>query len=193
MVEMTISIVLLLTLTLGFVDFGYAFYQWNAANKAVQVGARRASISDPVAPEVRSAGPTSAPGDPVPVNAYDFICTGGGPCSSGTYTAANFNRIFCGDATANADGTCAALTGVQRPGMYHFFPRLRPANVVVRYTATGLGYQTRPGGAVPTITVRLQTLTFQFFFLSGLMGFTNITMPSMLSTVTGEDMRSTAP
>ena len=49
MVEMAIAMTLLLTLTLGFVDFGYAFYQWNAATKAVQVGARLASISDPVA------------------------------------------------------------------------------------------------------------------------------------------------
>jgi hypothetical protein len=48
-------------------------------------------------------------------------------------------------------------------------------------------------GPVPTITVSLQDVTFQFFFLSGLLGFTDITMPSMLSTVTGEDMKSTAP
>lgn len=86
-----------------------------------------------------------------------------------------------------------ARTGTQRPGMYHFFPRLRPANIVIRYTATGLGYQTRPGGAVPTITVSLQTLPFQFFFLGGLLGFTNINMPSMLSTVTGEDMKNGPP
>jgi hypothetical protein len=46
---------------------------------------------------------------------------------------------------------------------------------------------------VPTVTISLQDLNFQFFFLSGLLGFNDITMPSMLSTVTGEDMRSTAP
>ena len=34
MVEMAIAMPLLLTLLLGFVDFGYAFYQWNAASKA---------------------------------------------------------------------------------------------------------------------------------------------------------------
>jgi hypothetical protein len=77
--------------------------------------------------------------------------------------------------------------------MCHFFPRLQPANIRVTYTASGLGYWTRPGGPIPTITVSLQNVNFQFFFLSGLLGFTDITMPSMLSTVTGEDMRSTAP
>jgi Flp pilus assembly protein TadG len=44
MVEMAIVASLLFIVVLGFVDFGYAFYQWNAANKAVQVGARLARV-----------------------------------------------------------------------------------------------------------------------------------------------------
>ena len=59
MVEMAIAMTLLLTLTLGFVDYGYALYQWNAATKAVQAGARLASISDPIAPEISTAGATT--------------------------------------------------------------------------------------------------------------------------------------
>ncbi|TIO21422.1 MAG: pilus assembly protein, partial [Mesorhizobium sp.] len=61
------------------------------------------------------------------------------------------------------------------------------------YAATGLGYQTRLGGPVPTISISLQNINFQFFFLGGLLGFGNMTMPSMLSTVTGEDLKSTSP
>ena len=49
-----------------------------------------------------------------------------------------------------------------------------PANVSVSYAYTGLGFAGRPGGPVPTITVELQNLNFQFFFLGGLMGFGNI-------------------
>lgn len=199
MVEAAISIVLLLMLTLGFVDFGYAWYQWNAATKAVEIGARRASISAPIAPGIAAAGIATAPGDPIPVGNYDYTCNGatsvcscvGSGCVTGTFTAANFNRIFRGDATGV--GTCPPLAAGQRPGMCHFFPMLQPANVIVRYTATGLGYQTRPGGPVPTITVSLQNVNFQFFFLGGLLGFGNLTMPSMLSTVTGEDLKSTFP
>jgi Flp pilus assembly pilin Flp len=196
MVEMAIALTLLLTLTLGFVDFGYAFWQWNAATKAVQVGARMASVSPPVAPEVKNAGPNATPGDPIPVGAYSFTCYGTGP-SAGTCTGSdaifnpgNFNRILCGDAVANADGTCGNLDAEHpRPGMYHFFPRLRPQNLQITYAATGLGYQTRPGGAVPTITVEIRPgLPFQFFFLSGLRGFGNIDIPPMRSTVTGEDL-----
>jgi Flp pilus assembly protein TadG len=195
MVEMSIAVVLLLTLTLGFVDFGNAYYQWNAATKAVQVGAKMASISDPIVPAIATAGPATDPGAPVTAGAYDYVCDGatstcacsGASCANGAWVAANFSRIFAGH-----DGTCGPVAG-SRPGMCDFFPRLQPENVVVRYTATGLGYQTRPGGSIPTITVSLQDVNFQFFFLSGLLGFDDITMPSMLSTVTGEDMSSTAP
>lgn len=198
MVEMTIVSTLLFSLVLGFVDFGYAFYQWNAATKAVQVGARLASISDAVATNLATAGPISSPGAPIVAGAYGpFVCTytaGTGGCSNGGgFSAANFSRIFRGDTLNTNDDACPNPATNQRPGMCHFFPGLLRGNVVVTYSATGLGYQTRLSGPVPTITVSLQNRTFQFFFLQGLMGFGNINMPSMLSTVTGEDLKSTWP
>ncbi|WP_378951574.1 TadE/TadG family type IV pilus assembly protein [Mesorhizobium sp. ANAO-SY3R2] len=194
MVEMTIVMTLLLALTLGFVDFGYAFYQWNAANKAVQVGARLASISDPVAKGLLTAAPTATPGAPVTAGAYGpFVCTSAGGVSCPSYDSTNFSRIFRGDTAVTANDACPPPTGTQRPGMCHFFPALKRENVVITYAATGLGFQTRLSGPVPTITVSLQNVNFRFFFLSGLMGFTDIAMPSMLSTVTGEDLKSTAP
>ena len=79
------------------------------------------------------------------------------------------------------------LVGLQQAETSVAMNPLDPRNVVVTYTATGLGYQTRLGGPVPTITVSLQNINFQFFFLGGLLGFADITVPSMLSTVTGED------
>ncbi|BCH33034.1 pilus biosynthesis protein TadE [Mesorhizobium sp. L-8-10] len=175
MVEMTIALTLLLTLTLGFVDFGYAFYQWNAANKAVQVGARTAAVSSPVSTSLASAANTAdsaLAGTAMGSGSFPtYSCTGAGGCAR--FSQANFDTIY--------------------NRMVPFFPRLQPANVRITYTATGLGYWGRPGGPVPTVTVSLEGLTFQFFFLSGLLGLNNITMPSMLSTVTGEDLKSTWP
>jgi hypothetical protein len=191
MVEASIAMTLLLVLTLGFVDFGNAFYQWNAAAKAVQIGARMAAVSPPVAPEAKTAGPTTTPGDPVAAGSYSFVCYGTGSstgtCSAGTFNWPNFNRIYAGD-----DGVCGPVAG-SRPGMCDFYPWLRPQDVQISYTATGLGYQTRPDGAVPTITVEIRPgLPFQFFFLSGLLGFGNIDIPPMRSTVTGEDLANGA-
>ncbi|MDG4856550.1 TadE/TadG family type IV pilus assembly protein, partial [Mesorhizobium sp. WSM4982] len=77
MVEMAIVMPLLLTLLLGFIDFGYAFYQWNAGNKAVQAGARLAQISTPVASGLLAETITQTDltkvGTAVPANTYNYI------------------------------------------------------------------------------------------------------------------------
>jgi Flp pilus assembly protein TadG len=196
MVEAAIAMTLLLVLTLGFVDFGNALYQWNSASKAVQAGARLAAISDPVATGLANAAPTTTPGAPVAPGGYKpFICTSTGCTQDGSpsgWSATAFNQIFQGDMPLDASVRCPPLTAGKRPGMCHFYPMLQRSNVVITYSATGLGYQTRLGGPIPTITVSLQGVSFQFFFLEGLLGFTNIAMPSMLSTVTGEDLKSGA-
>ena len=49
MVEVTIMLSITLVLVLGAIDFLLLFYQWNAAAKAVQIGARLAAVSNPVA------------------------------------------------------------------------------------------------------------------------------------------------
>ena len=193
MVEMAIALPLLLVLTLGFVDFGYAFYQWNAADKAVQVGARLASISNPIASALSSAVSTlpggKSPGDTVAAGTYDFTCTANssgtasctscvaGTCSSTTAVQANFDLIYSGDAN--------------RPGMASFLPNLLKSEVQIEYVATGLDFWTRPDGPIPTIKVSIVNHPFQFFFLGGLLNFANITMPDMHSTVTGEDLSTT--
>jgi hypothetical protein len=64
---------------------------------------------------------------------------------------------------------------------------------VVSYRQTGLGYAGRPGGPVPTITIAIRDLPFQFFFLGGLMGFNRIQMPALTTSITAEDLSSGAP
>jgi hypothetical protein len=199
MVEMTIVVTLMFTLLLGFVDFGYAFYQWNAANKAVQIGARLAAVSDavPVGLSLEGGTPASTAdiGVAVPANTYHYRCTataaGVASCSCVAGTCADltvdeagqdaFDLILDGDAAGD----------VRRPGMRDFFPGLAPDQIRIEYVASGLGYWTRPGGAVPTIRVSIVNRSFDFFFLSGLLSFTPISMPDMLSTVTGEDLSTT--
>jgi hypothetical protein len=194
MVEMAIVASLLFIVVLGFVDFGYAFYQWNAANKAVQVGARLARISDPVASglSLEPGIPTdiSQAGAPVGIDIYHYVCTANdagavscscaaGTCKSLTANQDAFNLIYDGDSS--------------RPGMHDFFPRLEKKNIQIEYVATGLGFWGRPGGPVPTIKVSLRNLTFQFYFLGGLLGFNDIDIPGMVSSVTGEDLDSNGP
>ena len=49
LVEATVTMTVLLVFLLGSMDFLFAFYQWNAATKALVIGARIAAVSDPVA------------------------------------------------------------------------------------------------------------------------------------------------
>jgi hypothetical protein len=46
---------------------------------------------------------------------------------------------------------------------------------------------------VPSITLSLQDLPFQFLFLGGLLGFKEIEMPALRTAITAEDLSSQAP
>ncbi|CAN7711639.1 TadE/TadG family type IV pilus assembly protein [Mesorhizobium sp. LjRoot246] len=195
MVEMAIVMPLLLTLLLGFVDFGYAFYQWNAGNKAVQAGARLAQISTPVASgllaETITQSDVTKVGTAVPAGTYDYTCTAS---TAGVACCSSLAVSTCDPSIASQDSFDAIYDGTtNRAGMHDFLPMLEKSQVRIEYAASGLGYWTRPSGPVPTITVSITNHPFQFFFLGGLLGFGNITMPSMLSTVTGEDLKSSWP
>ena len=87
--------------------------------------------------------------------------------------------------------TCGTIGADRYPAMCDVFPRIRPENVIVTYRHTGLGFAGRPGGPVPTITVELTGLTYNYSFLAGLLGLGPVTMPPMRTTATGEDLATT--
>jgi Flp pilus assembly protein TadG len=199
LVEATITMTIIFVFVLGSIDFLLAFYQWNAAAKAVAVGARIAAVSDPVAMglnnlSVVAASPSAPSGSKMP--SFTVICDGAkatctctGFCAGmGGYDAAAMNAIVFGRGSAS----CSDAKSVYYAGMCDIFPRITAANVVIVYAQTGLGYIGRPGGAVPTISISLQNLPFQFFFLAGLAGLKNINIPAMASTP-AEDLSSSAP
>ncbi len=196
LVETTVMLTILFIFILGSIDFLMAMYQWNAASKAVQVGARIAAVSTPVAnglTAITGLEGGAKPGDFPPPAFTTRTCTGagGGSCTGGgTYNADAMNRIVFGRVGA---ASCVGATSSYEIGMCDVFSRVTPANVVVSYIYSGLGFAGRPGGPVPTVTVSLQNLTFQFFFLGDLMGFSNMTIPPLTTTITGEDLSSNAP
>lgn len=199
LVEATVLIPILFVFTLGSVDFLYAFYQWTAASKAMEVGARLAVVSDPVASglnqiptQVLSA--TVLLGDPMPD--FEVTCASGG-CSCtrgscpgmGSYDTTAMSTLVFG---RGGSSSCTDATNYYWAGMCDIFPRLTAANVRVVYSQTGLGFAGRRSGPVPTVTVSLQNLNFQFFFLNGLRGFANMAMPSFATTMTGEALSAAA-
>ena len=189
---------IILTVVLGAVDFLFAFYQWNAAAKAVELGARIAAVSTPVAnglQNVSNSGSSSFP-SPQPVPYFKVICTSAGSCTcagaacSGVsgYNATAMNTIIFG----RGSSSCTDATSSYTAGMCDAFSRvaLGTGHVRIVYEQTGLGFMGRAGGPVPTITVSLQNLPFEFFFLGDLMGFAEIPNISVSAKITGEDLNS---
>ena len=197
-VEVAILLPIIITVLFGSVDLLYAFYQWNAAAKAVEVGARIAAVSDPVATSLNGLSNQAvlngvAPRGAMP--AFIVVCDGSaascncaGECSglaANSYDIAAMNRIVFGRGSA----ACGDTTSYYATGMCDVLTSITAANVVVVYQQTGLGYAGRPGAPVPTITVSLQNMTFRFFFLSSILG-KSIPIPAMTTTITAEDLCS---
>jgi hypothetical protein len=187
--EFTVFAGVFFSLLFGIVEFTLAYYQWNAATKAVQLGARLAAVSDPMTGQVGGlTGGTYLPGDVVDIeHGFDpIVCTGadGGSCNgnSADYNADVMNTLLYGRGNTECNGQPPNI------GMCNLFWRIEPENVVVTYTYTGMGYFGRPGGLVPTIRVDLVDIPFQFFFISALLGWSDIDIPAVASTMTGEDM-----
>jgi hypothetical protein len=175
-----------IVMLIALLEFGTAFWQWNQASKALQLGVRLATVSDPISSDLKTMTGLSATvfeGDPMPD--FQRVCSGASQaCSGGTYDAAALRTLVYGR------GNTSCPTTVQRfPAMCQIFPRITPQNVIVEYKQTGLGFAGRPGGPLPSITVRLTGLDFDFVVLNSLFGLPRIPMSSLAATATAEDLR----
>ena len=204
-IEFGLIAIILIFITFSILEFGFVLYQYNSADKATQMGARFAATSWPVAAGLESVDCRTSPGNTDPF---------GTPCQAGD----NFGVVTCtSTACTCAGGLCPAeITGALRSngncpggtefgcivermqGVYRF---LTPANVQIIYRDIpelrfkGRGYilnQNPTGGVVPEIEVRVVNLDIPLFVAGPIIGVTTLTMPTIRSTLIGEDMNSGA-
>lgn len=177
MVEFSLLLFLIIVMTFSVVDFGYAYWQWNSAEKATQLATRAAVVSDPLAVELATfdcGTSTTSPGDPC--SSPDAVSFGTVVCSGATQT--------CTDGfTFSTEALNALVTRIQP-----IFTSVTAANLVVEYRDIGLGFVSR-GVPVPAITVRLVDMTFSFIAIDFLTGGP-WAMPEFQATLTGEDIRT---
>jgi hypothetical protein len=197
-IEFTMVALLFLLLTFGVIEFGFMLWQYNSAAKAAQLGARLAAVSDPVWSELRNLEDTGTPGAAWETD-YSVTCDGDSEDCSGTF-AGDYDPtamqclVFGRSETAPPCDTACAETGIGgENGICDRYAFVAPENVSITYSHTGLGFAGRPGGPVPTITLRLTGLTFDYFALGDLLGFDQVTMPDFQVTMTGEDLNRAAP
>lgn len=183
LVEGLLVVPLIIIVSATMIEFGFAVYQWNQTAKAVQLGARLATVSNPLATDLSPlvADYPVEEGAAPPATAVSVVCGAGATACDAT----ELNRLVLG-----SDGVCDPAFGATKPGMCDFNPRIQTGNVRVTYARSGLGYVGRPGGPVVSLTVELRGMTFEFFLLGALLGLDQFEVPAFPVTYTGEDMMS---
>lgn len=183
--EFALILPLFLLLLFGVIDAGRFLWEFNQAEKATQMGARYAVVTDPVAPGLAtysfaiSDGITQ--GSAVPVANFDnadctdgtCTCTGGGICDDIGYDQTAFDNIV---------GRMSA-----------FYPPIDNANVEITYKNVGLGFSGDPDNpnVSALVTVKLTDLTFQP--LVCLAFACSINMPDFSAALTLEDASNNCP
>lgn len=170
---------LLLILLFGIIDGGRFMWEYNRAEKATQMGARFAAVTDPVAGGISTTSFVGVGGltvgSTIPASAMPDVTCDNSSCTCtscpsgipGTYSATAFSNIVA--------------------RMQEFDPQITAANVEVVYRGSGLGYAGDPTGAAisPLVTVRVKNLQFQpltAFMLA------TVPLPSFTTSLTAEDL-----
>jgi len=189
-VEFAMVLPLLLILLFGMVDTGRFLWEVNEAEKATQVGARMAVVTNVLSAGLRDedyAGKTVnskvlKAGDRIPAAALDALV-----CDSTGCTCPNGNSA-CPDPGV-FDSTAF---GVLVSRMKQIYPAIQDENVEVRYSGSGLGAAAAASAAAgpenmeisPLVTVSLKDM--QFTPISTFL-FATINMPTFSTTLTAED------
>ncbi len=176
LVEFTLVLLIMLTMTFGIIEFGYAGFQWANAEAATQRGVRLAATRDAAITGIPDCG-TGVSG-----------LSPGQPCSdaAGSYTWSTTCNAGAGGANCNAATLALIVAEMQRS-----YPDLTAANVNVTFSGAGLGFQGL-GRPVPIVSVELTGLTFDFIALDGLIGLPDqINMPAFRASITAEDLQGT--
>ncbi len=176
-VEFALVAMVFFVFIFGIFDFGRALWQWNAAAKAAQWGARYAIVNDVVASGLANFDGLSAAGGnglSIPIGAVNpnpVICDVNGCNGYGPLDTTAFNAIV------------AIMQGI--------YSRVQANNVVVEYEHVGLGFSGNPYGMdiVPTVKIRLQGMVFNLV-TPLVAGLVTITMPDFSTTLMGEDLQS---
>lgn len=187
-VETSLTIMMLIILTGGSIEAGYAFYQYNGAQQAVRTGARIAATSDPVATTVNTmTGLSNSVSQGQAFPDFNITCSDETKsCSQGSYDNQAMQRIIFGP---DSDGTCGA-TSRSRRGMCDVFKDTERSRVDVAYIGSGLGRAGFQADAAPLVSVTLSEVPVNFVFLDlvGLNGV--IHLPPIEATLMGEDLKN---
>ena len=175
--EFALVLPLLLLFFVGLLDAGRFMYEINRGEKATQIGARMAVVTDPVAPGLATAS-------------YVRVSVGGVTLNQGDRIPATaLSPITCDEASCSAMGHSSSAFNNLLSRMQQILPSIESSNLLVEYRGSGLGYAGNRNGMdiSPLVTVRLTGIEFQPTLLFG----GAITLPDFAYTLTMEDGQGT--
>ena len=178
--EFALVLPLLLIFIFGIIDVGHYMWTVNRAEKATQMGARYAVVTEMI---------------PTGLATYSFSQTGGVPQGSLIPQSA-FGGATCTSSgcTCNAGATCPPLGTASTTAfnnivarMRAFYPEIQAANVAIEYGYSGLGFAGDPNGpdVAPLVTVRLVNMNYQPMML--LVFGATVGLPDFAATLSLED------
>lgn len=175
--EFALVLPLLLILMFGIIDGARFAWEYNRAEKATQMGARFAIVTEPVASALKTetyvVSGVRAGGDPIPASALgDVRCTS---------TSCTCETTPCPSLTRNATAFTNLVNHVRLMD-----PNIKAENVQIDYRGSGLGFAGDPSGMAisPLVTVSLKQM--QFAPITGFL-LATINMPTFATTLTAED------
>lgn len=190
--EFAMILPIFLLFLFGIIDVGIYGWTLNRDEKATQMGVRMAAVTDIVATGFTGTsgdyvgqtvgGVTLNQGDPIPAAALGTVT-----CTSTTCTC---TTAPC-PASLGYNGT--AFTNIVNR-MKKLGPNIQPANVLVQYRSSGLGYAgdascSAGSGCLqisPLATVRLQNMTYTPMTLE-VFGSPSVNIPGFSATLPMED------
>lgn len=156
--EFALVLPLLLLFIFGTIDVGRLMWEWNRAEKATQMGVRFAAVTDIV---------------PSGLVSYDFT-TQANVVQGESLSPALFPGVSCtgtaSTAACTCKGTCVFPLTSNATAFNNIVTRMRrmegritPANVVIDYDYSGLGFAGNPYGpdVAPIVTVRIRDMEFE--------------------------------
>jgi len=184
--EFALVVPLLILLLFGVIDAGRFLWEFNEAEKATQMGARYAVVTDPALSGLSSYSFAVSGGVSAGTSVPNSSAGGTGWFSDATCTDAscdcNGSSDFCGGASLNS----TAFNNIVAR-MAAMYPPIGPSNVQIIYKNVGLGFAGDPNGPdVSTlVTVKLRNLSFQPIVCLAFR--CSISMPDFSAALTLED------
>lgn len=188
--EFALVLPILLLFLFAIIDIGRLFYEVNRAEKATQMGARYAIVTDTIPAKIADADYVGTVTCDADNNGTYETCTKGAfikdPAALATVTCTSTGCLPTSSATTMNPGAFTKL----RDRMKAFDPAIADSNITLSFRGSGLGYAGDPIGmdVIPLVTVELSGLRFTpITFLS----LISIPLPSASTTLSAESSAGT--